>query len=291
MHPVGPLNPKVYWIRRVAIVVLAVAVLIGLVWFLANRSSRSAGSETTPAAVNASAAPTLTGVLAASSGPTRSTVASPSPSPTSGSPVSASPSASVSASGSVGAAPTESPVDPAAAPPVSDPAPTTDPAAVPTTEAAPPADPVPAPDPAPAPPPPSYDADGKLICADSSIVITAITTAPSFPVGGQPTVGMLITNTGPEACRRDVSGSLQTFTVTGTDGSRKWSTADCFPGEGTETRDLAPGQELRYTIKWSGTTSEPGCAGDRGPVPAGDYLLIAQLGGLSSAPVPFTITG
>ena len=36
MHPVGPLNPKVYWIRRVSIVVLAVAVLIGVVWFLAK---------------------------------------------------------------------------------------------------------------------------------------------------------------------------------------------------------------------------------------------------------------
>src|SRR6476469_895561 len=83
MHPVGPLNPKVYWVRRVSIVVLAVAVLIGMVWFLASRTSRSsAGQDTAAAAVNTSAAPTLTGVLAASSGASRSTVPSPSPSPT-----------------------------------------------------------------------------------------------------------------------------------------------------------------------------------------------------------------
>lgn len=290
MHPVGPLNPKVYWIRRVAIVVLAVAVLVGLVWFLANRSSRtSAGSAPTPAGVDASASPTLTGVLAASSGPSRSTVASPSPSPTSGSPVSVSAPASAGVAGALPA----STVDPAAVPPAADAAPTTEPVATPIPEPGPTTEPGPAPpaDPTAVPPPPSYDADGMLLCPDGAIVITAITTAPSYPFGGQPTVGMLITNAGAEPCRRDVSGTLQTFTVTGTDGSRKWSTADCFPGEGAEIRDLAAGEELKYTIKWSGTTSEPGCAGDRAAVPAGDYLLVAQLGGLSSVPVPFAITG
>ena len=50
MHPVGPLTPKVYWVRRVAAIVLAVAVLIGMVWFLATRSSRSAAVS--EAAVN-----------------------------------------------------------------------------------------------------------------------------------------------------------------------------------------------------------------------------------------------
>ena len=83
MHPVGPLNSKVYWVRRVSIVVLAVAVLIGLVWFLVSRTSRSsAGQDSAAAAVNTSAAPTLTGVLAASSGASQLDRASPSPSPT-----------------------------------------------------------------------------------------------------------------------------------------------------------------------------------------------------------------
>ena len=82
MHPVGPLNSKVYWVRRVSIVVLAVAVLIGLVWFLASRTSRSSAVQDPAAvAVNTSAAPTLTGVLAASSGAARSTVPSAGPSP------------------------------------------------------------------------------------------------------------------------------------------------------------------------------------------------------------------
>ena len=75
----------------------------------------------------------------------------------------------------------------------------------------------------------------------------------------------------------------------GADGSRIWSTADCFPGEGTEVRDLAPGQTLKYTIKWSGTTSAPGCTGERAAVPAGEYMVVAQLGELFSKPAAFSI--
>ena len=34
MHPIGPLNPKVYWIRRVIVIGIAVALLIGVAWFV-----------------------------------------------------------------------------------------------------------------------------------------------------------------------------------------------------------------------------------------------------------------
>lgn len=130
-----------------------------------------------------------------------------------------------------------------------------------------------------------------LLCPDASVAVAAISTEPSFPVGSQPTLGMTVANTGTVPCRRDVSGTLQTFTVKTADGKRVWSTADCFPGDGTEVRDLAPGEALRYTVKWSGRTSTPGCTGDRAPVPAGKYVVIAQLGKLSSGPTAFTITG
>ena len=102
---------------------------------------------------------------------------------------------------------------------------------------------------------------------------------------------LTVTNLGTQVCQRDVSGSLQTFTVFGADGSRIFSTADCFPGTGSEVRELTPGQQLQYTIKWSGTTSAPGCTGERVAIPAGDYTVIGQLGGLSSSPAPFTVTG
>jgi hypothetical protein len=258
------------------VVIVTVAVLVGIVWYLAGRTSRSsAGSDPSAAAVT-SAVPTMTGVLANSSGPSRSTAASAGASP--------SPSTGASPSPSTGASPTAT-----ASPKASGSAAATGPAesavtTAPTTEAAPPT-------PSPtttAPPPPSYDADGKLLCADASVALAA--QAPAEVTSGATViVGMTIVNAGAEPCRRDVSGTLQVFTVFGPDGTRMWSTADCFPGTGTEVRDLAPGQSLEYTIKWSGTTSTPGCTGDRPPLAPGTYTLIAQLGGLSSPPAAFTV--
>jgi hypothetical protein len=281
MHPVGPSSPTTYWIRRVLAVVLAVAVLVGVILYLASRSSRSSAGADPSAAAVTSAAPTLTGVLANSTGPSRSTVPSPTPTPSptpSGAPTdaSASPTDSAAATPSpTDAAPTDS-AAPDAAP--TDAAPTDTAAAAPTET-------TPA---APAPPPPSYDADGKLLCADSSIAVAAQAPA-QVAAGANVIVGITVTNSGTEACRRDVSGSLQVFTVFGADGTRMWSTADCFPGQGTEVRELAPGEALKYTVKWSGTTSAPGCAGERAPLAAGSYTLIAQLGALSSPPAAFTV--
>lgn len=261
-------------------VVLAVAVLVTIVWFLASRTSRSsAGQDSSAAVANTSAAPTMTGVLANSTAPSRSTVPSPSP--------------SVAAPTDSAAPPSGSPTDAApatdAAPPTGTdvPAPAPDAAAaspVPPTEQPPPA----SSEAAPAPPPPSYDADGKLLCPDAAVGLAAKVPG-EVKSGTNVIIGMVVTNTGAEACRRDVSGTTQVFTVFGADGTRLWSTADCFPGQGTEVRDLAPGQTLEFTVKWSGTTSAPGCTGDRVPLAPGSYTLIAQLGPVSSPPAAFTV--
>ncbi len=259
-------------------VILAVAVLVGVVWYLASRTSRSSAGSEPAAAANTSAAPTMTGVLANSTGPSRSTVPSPSPSPSASG--SASPSASASASPS--AADTSPPATDSATAAAAEPG-TTPPAPTDSSEPAPS-------EAAPAPPvaPPSYDAEGKLLCTDAAVALAAQAPA-EVRSGANVIVGMTVTNSGAEACRRDVSGTLQVFTVFGADGTRLWSTADCFPGQGTEVRDLSPGQQLEYTIKWSGTTSAPGCAGERTPLAPGTYTLIAQLGTLSSPPAAFTV--
>ena len=298
MHPVGPLTPKVYWVRRVAAIVLAVAVLIGMVWFLATRSSRSAAVSDAAVTVAGSAAPTLTGELAASTAispvPTHSSALSGSVSPSasgSGSPAAGSATGSgIASSPAEASAAASAPAAAAAAPAASEPA-AAAPAATPEATAATPEAPAAAPPPAPVPPPPSYDAQGKLLCADADVSVTAAPSAPAFAVGDQPRLLLTVTNIGTQVCQRDVSGSLQTFTVFGADGSRIFSTADCFPGTGSEVRELTPGQQLQYTIKWSGTTSAPGCTGERVAIPAGDYTVIGQLGGLSSSPAPFTVTG
>lgn len=140
-----------------------------------------------------------------------------------------------------------------------------------------------------APPKPSYDERGRLICADSAITVRAITQSSSFPVGTNPRLGMAVTNTGSQSCVRDLSGTLQSYTVFTASGDRVWSTDDCFPGEGHEVRELGPGATANFIVKWSGTTSEPGCAAPRSPVPAGKYVLVAKLGKIKSAKLAFVM--
>ncbi len=54
LHPIGPEPPIVYWIRRVAILLVVIAVIVGLVWVFG--ALRGGSSEVT-AAPSASAAP------------------------------------------------------------------------------------------------------------------------------------------------------------------------------------------------------------------------------------------
>jgi hypothetical protein len=120
--------------------------------------------------------------------------------------------------------------------------------------------------------------------------LTTTVGAPTYPSGGQPILGVTVTNTGVQACSQDVSGERQVFTAYDANGKRIWSTVDCFPGTGTDVRLMQPGESLQYNIKWSGTTSQPGCAGDRLLVPAGNYTIVASIGGLKGSSVKLTLT-
>lgn len=71
LHPVGPQSPGVYWFRRVMVVVVLLALLLGVRWLLTGRSSDGSSGAAGP-----SASPTST----PSASP--STTAKPSTSPT-----------------------------------------------------------------------------------------------------------------------------------------------------------------------------------------------------------------
>ena len=130
-----------------------------------------------------------------------------------------------------------------------------------------------------------------MLCPDTWIGLQATTGAPTYPAGAQPILGLTVTNVGSQTCVRDLSGPLQVFTVFTASGARVWSTADCFPGAGDDVRVLAPGESLQYNIRWSGTTSTPGCKTDRTLIPAGSYNVQPDLGKLAAKPAALTITG
>lgn len=314
MHPVGPRSSGVYWVRRALLAAVVVVVLVGVVWWVVGRAAGPAAAPT--AATVSSTPPQLTGVLATAtstavtddasvngsgnsgattgSSVTGASAGSPSglatgsgtstaidtsahgtsgPSATSGTSMSPTAGASVAsdAAKATGTAAEKKPATTTKAP-----ATTAKSSASATKTTAPPA--------------PSYDASGNLICPDTSVTVAAITVGGSvFPVGSQPRLGMTVTNTGRVSCVRDVSGALQVYTVRTAAGERVWSTADCFPGTGHEVRQFAPGSSASFVIVWSGTTSQPGCSAPRARVAPGAYTLVAQLGALSSKPLPFTM--
>lgn len=140
---------------------------------------------------------------------------------------------------------------------------------------------------APASTPPA----APVACPDTSVALTAQVAEPSYPVGQEPVFRLLVSNPSTTPCTRALDAGLQQVLVYSADGStRLWSSNDCFPGTGTETKTLNPGEQTAYSIRWSGTTSAPGCTAPRTPVPAGSYTVVVALGGITSAPVPFTLT-
>lgn len=308
MHPVGPRSAGVYWFRRVVVAVVVLAVVVAIGWWVMNRGS---GSKIDPAASTVTTTSHLTGVLAAETstedsvlGDEDSSAADSSgtgttPRTTGTSTAATTPTSSAATSGTVSkttaatstgktgtkaAAQTtaqttakstaKAPATTKAASKTTAPKTATSKTAAPKTTS---------------PPKPSYDANGNLICAASAITVKATTQGTVFPAGAQPRLGMTVTNASRDTCVRDVSGTLQVYTVYTAAGARVWSTADCVPGEGHEVRQLAPGASASFLIIWSGKTSNPGCTATRVRVKAGEYKLVASLGTLSSKPVTFTM--
>ncbi|WP_433564268.1 hypothetical protein ACQP1O_02260 [Nocardia sp. CA-151230] len=128
------------------------------------------------------------------------------------------------------------------------------------------------------------------LCPDQSLAVKVAVGQPTYKVGEQPQFGIVITNISSAACERDMGSGLQLVQVQSLDGQRRlWSSTDCYPDGTPDLHTLAPGQQAAFTVTWSGATSQPNCAGDRVPVPAGPYTVVAQLGSVRSAPEPFNL--
>jgi hypothetical protein len=122
------------------------------------------------------------------------------------------------------------------------------------------------------------------------VKVTATPDVPSYPVGARPLLRLEIMNVGQEPCTRDVGRSLREILVLGMDGTRLWSSNDCYGPPEQDVRVLPANQPVGFTVNWAGRTSAPGCPLDRETVPAGTYQLVGRLGPLIGAPAPLTLT-
>ncbi|MFB7877536.1 hypothetical protein ACFC06_19990 [Nocardia sp. NPDC056064] len=137
--------------------------------------------------------------------------------------------------------------------------------------------------------PSATDQPAAQPCPDQSLALKVTVGQPTYRVGDQPGFGTVITNISSAPCSRDLGAGPQ-FLVYTLDGQRRlWASNDCNPDGPPDPKTLAAGQQLSYKGTWFGTTSQPECAGDRLPVPAGAYMVVAQLGSIRSAAEPFNL--
>lgn len=128
------------------------------------------------------------------------------------------------------------------------------------------------------------------LCPDANIGVVLYTDKPTYTTGDQPVFTIVVTNVGLTSCTRDVGKAAQNVIVRTLDGTRTlWSARDCSPLQTVNNVTLQPAQQVRDTITWSGTTSNPGCDKPRVPIPVGGYQAIGKIGEKESAPITFNV--
>lgn len=128
------------------------------------------------------------------------------------------------------------------------------------------------------------------LCSDNSLAVVLYTDKPTYTTGSQPVFTIVVTNAGLSACTRDIGKAAQNVIVRTLDGTRTlWSARDCAQINTVNNQVLQPQQQVKDTITWSGTTSNPGCDKPRTPVGPGSYQAIGKLGEKESAPLTFNI--
>ncbi|GAA1479585.1 hypothetical protein GCM10009624_00250 [Gordonia sinesedis] len=128
------------------------------------------------------------------------------------------------------------------------------------------------------------------LCPDQNLAVVLYTDKPTYTTGSQPVFTLVTTNAGLTACTRDVGKASQNVVVRTLDGTRTlWTARDCSPINTVNNQVLQPQQQVKDTITWSGTTSNPGCDKPRVQVPVGSYQAIGKIGEKESAPITFNV--
>jgi hypothetical protein len=140
----------------------------------------------------------------------------------------------------------------------------------------------------PSSPQPSHVTSTAVPCVPSVLGVAATTDAKQYRLNQRPELEIRVTNTGQAPCMANLSDSqIELLVYNG--WSRVWGSHDCTVQPGNSPVTLAPQQTARRTISWSGTSSQPHCAGSRERVGMGSYTLRARFAGMDGRTATFTI--
>ncbi len=126
-------------------------------------------------------------------------------------------------------------------------------------------------------------------CPDSAISVTATTDSATYAAGSTPRLTMVITNSGTDACTRDVGPAANTVAIT-SGGVPVWSSDDCSPGGKNSVVTLQPGSTAQVTVTWPGRLTQGSCPSDPPLAKTGTYDLTGRNGDVTSKKTAFTLT-
>jgi hypothetical protein len=118
--------------------------------------------------------------------------------------------------------------------------------------------------------------------------ISAVSSAPTYAVGDQPSLAVQVVNTGKAPCVQDLADAQIELRIYSED-VRIWGSHDCQIEPGTSPQTLPVRTVVRRSVVWTGLSSQPRCAGQRVRVGPGRYTLRALLSGREGATATFII--
>ncbi|MFE7188843.1 hypothetical protein [Kitasatospora sp. NPDC057541] len=120
------------------------------------------------------------------------------------------------------------------------------------------------------------------VCASSQVTLNLAGAQNAYQPKDKPKLALTINNSSGTTCRLDLGRAASAITVTASNGERIWSSGDCPADRNSSWVQLPANGGLTETFTWDRVHSKPQCAtADASTAPAGTYLVVADLTGLS----------
>ncbi|MFC9331134.1 hypothetical protein [Kitasatospora sp. NPDC057015] len=120
------------------------------------------------------------------------------------------------------------------------------------------------------------------VCASSQVTLELSSAQNAYQPKDKPRLALTVRNAGQAGCRVDLGRASSLVTLSASNGERIWSSGDCPTDRQSTWVQIAAGSGLTETFTWDRSRSKPQCASpDTSPAPTGNYLVVADLSGLS----------
>ncbi|MFD7989083.1 hypothetical protein ACFV4M_37685 [Kitasatospora indigofera] len=124
------------------------------------------------------------------------------------------------------------------------------------------------------------------VCASSQVTLELSSAQNAYQPKDKPRLALTVRNAGTAGCRVDLGRVSSLITLTASNGERIWSSGDCPTDRQSTWVQIAAGSGLTETFTWDRSRSKPQCASpDATAAPTGNYLVVADLSGLSGGQV------